>query len=82
MPQAKTKAQQKRDAARRQREIARTGVKVVVGAKKKATGVTAADVAKYAPGRGGLAALAKKTKAGRKADAHVQAYRRHKKKPY
>ncbi len=49
---------------------------------KKAGGATAADVAKFAPGRGGLGALAKKTKAGRKADAHVQAYRRHKKKSY
>ncbi len=77
--QPKTTQQQKRDAAKRRRAASRA--KVITGQKKAPTKATAMDAAKYAPGRGGLGALARKVKAAKKADAHVQAYRRHKKKP-
>lgn len=45
---------------------------------KKTSGATASDRAKFAPGRGGLGAMARKEKARRatRNDAHVQEYYR------
>ena len=75
MPQEKTKRQQQIDAAKRR--AAAQGTKVLKGSKAKAGSPTAADREKFAPGRGGLGAMARKEKARRAPhDAHVQEYYR------